>query len=693
MKKGIILFFVLLLIQNVKASKPEVIKGEIDISQLNFNKFKILKLNGQWEFFEGEFIKTYPKAKPIESSYIKVPDSWNKHSYNGKIKNGLGYGSYRLIIKKKPYEDISLMIKDISSSYKVWVNNKLKTELGRIDTIEAGCIATYGKRSIALPKDSTIVEVVIEVANFCQHKGGIKTFISLIKTNQVMLQHERESLRTYFCLGIIIIMGFYHIFLYLLNRKERAGINFGLFCIFIFMFLLSRSRLIYYFYSDYDWDWGNRIEYISLYICSPLFFIFFVRSFPKQYKKFYINTSSLISVGFGLWVLTTTTKSFSKSLDYFHIVLLIYIILVVEGLIKASIKKESGIRFILLGFLIFMTALVNDILHVQNIINTDNYIIFGILGFTICQSLFLAYKSAKNNQKVIDLSINLTTLNKSLERFVPSDFMQLLGKKTINEVDLGNSIEREFTVMFSDIRAFTSISEKLSPEQSFAYINKYFKTIAPIIRRHNGFIDKYMGDGIMALFPSSANDAIEAGKAMFKELKQFNDENIKLGNPQIEIGVGLHTGLCILGTVGEPLRMDTTVISDSVNLASRIESLTKFYKTPMIISEETYGKSSSVNKVFIRYIGESKVKGKSIKTKLFKVFLDHSVYDIKLLDKFDKAISDFYNKDFEIAKKTLEELSKTNINDEIIELYLNLCIKYSSTNLPENWNTFEEFEY
>lgn len=693
MRKGLFFWLFVILAKLMSAQITEVVKGKIDVTKTNFSNPKIFKLNGQWEFFEGALIKTYPWHSKTESSFIKVPDSWNKHSYSGKIRHGIGFGSYRIFIKKNKEDNISLLIKDISSSYKVWVNNKLITELGHVDTLASVCQAAYGKKSIALPNDTNVAEVIIEVANFCQHKGGIKTYISLINSNQVILQHERESLRTYFCLGIILIMGFYHIFIFILNRKERAGINFGLFCVFIFVFLLSRSRLVYYFYSDLDWTLSNQIEYISLYICLPMFFIFFVRSFPRQYKSFYIITSLVIALTFILWVLTTNTTSFSKSLDYFHIVLLIYIILVVEGLVKASIKREEGIKFILVGFLIFMVALVNDILHVQNIINTDNFVIFGILGFIICQALFLAYKSAKNNRKVVDLSVNLTTLNKSLERFVPSDFMKLLGKNSINEVNLGNNIEREFTVMFSDIRAFTSISEKLNPEESFAFINKYFKTIAPIIRRHNGFIDKYMGDGIMALFPVSANDAIQAGKTMFKELKQFNAENSKLNNPQIEIGVGLHTGQCILGTVGEPLRMDTTVISDTVNLASRIEALTKFYKTPMIISEVTFANAANELKNYIRFIGESKVKGKSITTKLYKVFLDHAEYDMKLLDNFDLAISHFYYKEFEKALEIFESLKETNIQDGIIELYISLCKKYSNIQLPENWKVLQEFEY
>jgi class 3 adenylate cyclase len=246
--------------------------------------------------------------------------------------------------------------------------------------------------------------------------------------------------------------------------------------------------------------------------------------------------------------------------------------------------------------------------------------------------------------------------------------------------------------MFSDIRAFTSISEKLSPTEAFDFINDFFRNMAPIISKHNGFIDKYIGDGIMALFPHSADDALLAGKAMMEELIRFNKKNEKAGKPLVAIGIGLHTGSCILGTVGEPKRMDTTVIADSVNLAARIEALTKFYKTPFIISEETHSRISSEQRPYMRFIGEARVKGKSIKTQLYKVFLDHK-YDFNLLDKFDLGITHFYNKEFNESTNIFKELVNTDLNDGILEFYINLSEKYSNQDLPEDWKTFQTFEY
>ncbi len=678
--------------KNCTAAIPLVSKGKLNLKELNTSTTGMVKLNGEWEFYEGQFIKTYSGRKRLTPVYVKVPDSWNNYAGSGLIKNGLGYGSYRMVLQKDKNEHFALLIKDISSCYKLWVNNELLDQVGIADTIANRSVPMYEKVTRTLNGDTNFYEIVLEVANYYQHKGGIKTHINLIKTSQVKLQHERESLRTYFCLGIIFIIGLYHIGLYLLNNKDLPGLNFGLFCFDIFVFLSFRARLVNYFIKDFDWELGNKIEFTSLYLSLPLFYIFFYHSFPQQFKRFFKITAITISLVFIGITLITKTIVFSYTLEIFHYILLIYIIIVSSGLIKALLKKAIGSRIIFAGFIIFAIALVNDVLHVQNKINTDNFIIYGVVSFIVCQAFFLAYKSAGDNRKIVNLSVSLNDLNKSLSRFVPTDFMRLLNKKSITEVSLGNHAEREITIMFSDIRAFTSISEKLSPSESFAFINEYLKKIAPIIRKHGGFIDKYMGDGIMALFPNHVNDSILAAKSMMLALDEFNADNALNNKPVIEIGIGIHTGLCILGTVGEPMRMDTTVIADAVNLAARIESLTKFYKTPIIISEETFKQTDSDLVSHIRFIGTAQVKGKSISTKLYKVFFDHQ-YNVESLDEFDKAISLFYNQKFSEASVLFEKLKPINVYDGVLELYHSQSKYYAQNGPPPDWKTFEVFEY
>ncbi|MCC6277935.1 MAG: HAMP domain-containing protein [Oligoflexia bacterium] len=190
------------------------------------------------------------------------------------------------------------------------------------------------------------------------------------------------------------------------------------------------------------------------------------------------------------------------------------------------------------------------------------------------------------------------------------------------EIKLGGE-QREATVFFSDIRGFTSFSEKISPQQVVDMLNEYFKIMVGIINTNHGVVDKFIGDAIMAVWgapESHGNDAVNAIKACIEmrvALEKLNDERMARGESEVKIGMGLHSGPLIAGTIGSDDRMEYTVIGDTVNMASRIEAATKAYGTDLLISEVTY---ELVKEYFtVEQAGSAVVKGKSEPLKLFKV--------------------------------------------------------------------------
>jgi len=217
------------------------------------------------------------------------------------------------------------------------------------------------------------------------------------------------------------------------------------------------------------------------------------------------------------------------------------------------------------------------------------------------------------------LYTNTKQLNVAYERFVPKEFLSFLNKESIIDVQLGDQVQKDMTVLFSDIRGFTPLSEILTPQESFNFINDYLSVMEPHIASHGGFIDKYIGDAIMALFPNKPDDAIEASLAMIEELKIFNTQNpIALKYP-VNFGIGIHTGRLILGTVGAKGRMDSTVISDSVNIASRVEGLTKKYETKLLITESTLSHLNSPGQFQIKKVADEILRGKSEEMAIYKV--------------------------------------------------------------------------
>ncbi len=200
-------------------------------------------------------------------------------------------------------------------------------------------------------------------------------------------------------------------------------------------------------------------------------------------------------------------------------------------------------------------------------------------------------------------------LTEAYGRFVPHEFLDNLGKTSIVDIRLGDHVRMQMTVLFSDIRAFTALSESMSPEETFAFLNAYMSYMEPIVKKHHGFIDKFIGDAIMALF-HSPDEAVNAALDMLEQLQEFNGTRTAQDSLPIDIGIGLNTGTLMLGIVGGKHRMESTVVSDAVNVASRIESLNKLYGTQILISQSTYAALHNPARYSLRKIEHAVIEGK-----------------------------------------------------------------------------------
>ena len=238
---------------------------------------------------------------------------------------------------------------------------------------------------------------------------------------------------------------------------------------------------------------------------------------------------------------------------------------------------------------------------------------FGSFGYLATQFNLMLMRIQKSRNEMI-------RLNKSYSRFVPHQLLKQLSAGGVSEISLGDSCERQMTVLFCDIRGFTTLSETMSPQANFRFINRYLNQIAPVINKHGGIIDKYLGDGIMALFPKGADTAVQAAIEMIDSLGEYNKRLLQKKLPVIEVGLGLHSGRTMLGTVGTTQRMDATVISDTVNAAARIESMTKAFNTRILISEETKKQLKDLSRYRIRYIASCQIQGKNRPVTLYEIF-------------------------------------------------------------------------
>lgn len=290
-------------------------------------------------------------------------------------------------------------------------------------------------------------------------------------------------------------------------------------------------------------------------------------------------------------------------------------------------------------------------------------------------------------------SFQLKALLRAYGRFVPHDFLRFLQKKSILEVSLGDQVQREMTVMFSDIRSFTELSETMSPKENFNFLNSYLSRVGPEIRSNSGFIDKYIGDGIMALFPEKPDDALQAAVAMLRRVDEYNDHRNRSGYRPISIGIGIHTGNLMLGTVGEKERMDGSVIADAVNLCARLESLTRLYGSSILVSGQTLKLLAQKDSYHHRFVDRVRVKGKKELVLIYEIF-DSDPPETKKRKiagrkVWTKALFHYYDRDFKKAYRLFKLLKEKHPQDRIYDLYLRRCVRCIKLGVPKDWQGIE----
>lgn len=297
----------------------------------------------------------------------------------------------------------------------------------------------------------------------------------------------------------------------------------------------------------------------------------------------------------------------------------------------------------------------------------------------------------------IKTHLYLAKLTLAYGRFVPHNFLKFLDKESIIDVQLGDQVQQKMTILFSDIRSFTTLSESMSPQENFNFINAYLSQVSPLIRQHQGFIDKYIGDGIMALFPESANDAMLAAIAMQREVANYNQSRQEQGLMPISIGVGIHTGNLMLGTIGERERMETTVIADAVNLASRLEGLTKLYGAGILVSDHTISEIDSQRNYNYRFLDRVRVKGKKEPVAVYEVYDEEIELSGRLKTQtktaFEQAALAYSNRDFVRAQEIFAEILAINPQDRGAMLYKKRIQDYQQHGVSESWEGVTDLDF
>jgi class 3 adenylate cyclase/HAMP domain-containing protein len=372
--------------------------------------------------------------------------------------------------------------------------------------------------------------------------------------------------------------------------------------------------------------------------------------------------------------------------------------------VRAALQRTTTLSFIIAGLALLLaigTSIGMGTAFTRGIISLDEVVrSFGEQNFGVRAQI-----RSQDEVGRLGLSFNrmagliqrhsgeMENLLGAYGRFVPQDFLRFLQKESIVEVRLGDQVEREMTVLFSDIRSFTELSESMTPEENFRFLNSYLSRIGPEIRTHGGFIDKYIGDAIMALFPERPDDAVQAAIAMRHKLREYNQHRASSGYPPIAVGIALNTGRLMLGTLGEQERMDGSVIADTVNLTSRLEGLSRLYGNTILITGPTLSLLDNPRQYHTRFIDRVRVRGRKEPVLIYEVFDGELPEAIErrqgLRSQLTEALNKYYGKDFTACFRQLRVLKDKDAEDQVIDLYMRRCALLIRRGVPEGWQGVE----
>ncbi|MBD2090943.1 response regulator [Microcoleus sp. FACHB-1515] len=289
----------------------------------------------------------------------------------------------------------------------------------------------------------------------------------------------------------------------------------------------------------------------------------------------------------------------------------------------------------------------------------------------------------------------LERLKDSLARFFPDEYLRFLRKDSVTEVQLGDYVSKIMAVMFSDIRSFTTISESMSPRENFDFINAYLKRVSPEIRNHYGIIVKFLGDGMMAVFPDGADDALAAGIAKHQRVQEYNQQRLARGDRPIQIGIGIHVGSMMLGMVGESNRIQGDAFSDNVNLTSRLEGLTKIYGSSMLVTGQTLEHLSRPEACKVRFLAHTIVKGRTEPIAVYEVLNTEPDISrdrkLQTLPQFEQGIQCYCDRNFTEAKACFEQVIAVHAEDKTARLYFDRIELLLSQGVPQNWSSAWSF--
>lgn len=660
-------------------------QGTLDLQHMKKEVSKGVLLTGDAAFYWKKHLSLTEIRDSLitPDTYLHLPGDWNDLVINQRKIKGIGYATLTINVLVPPslYDtELALKIPTIQTAYKLYCDTTLITEVGVVDTTANGTVPQYKPQVVSLGKRRTNFTLIFHISNFADHRGGPWEPIILGTFDAV--QRKREVTISYdiFFASILFILAAYHVMSMLMLNKSGNRALFLRFAIFgttIALRTLERGeKAIILLWNDIPFSVIMRIDYFTFFVGVAAYHNYLHHAYKKWSSEPVNKVITSVSALFLLFSLVTPLSIHSQSIVYYQ--LFILFIFVYHFYLAFSTMKHNRLRggWLLFNTMVFVGAVSHDILADHSLADTIHLTPIGVVIVATTQAFLILEEHAGLYIKNVEYNQSLKNINRVLSKFVPMQFFKEIQKSAL-EIKLGDNSRRKMAILFCDIRNFTTISERMSAEQNYSFVNEYIKLISPHITENGGYIDKFLGDGIMALFMDSPQGAVHAAQSIASSVRSSNlAEKFNTGFP-LRVGVGIHYGEVILGIVGTETRLEDTVIGNVVNTAFKMDEQCKEFGITTMISEELLS-VTDVNPLWLRNLGNIAVKGKHDRLKVYELFdsydfakrpeLQDSVRSV-----YEVAVSHYERGEFKEALTLFQKVLIMVPTDTVTSFFLGKC--------------------
>jgi len=505
-RAGIGLLFCLFILMGCKTEDkqvpPDIRNGVLDLRSWNFEQDGNIELSGDWQFYWKQLLSEIDFNKdslPTSNGLYHVPNTWNGFKINGKELPGDGYATFVLEVLINPRDTpLAFKIQDTNTAYNLYVDHELVARNGTVGTSVESMVPEFRPMTANFNVSHDRFRIILQISNFYHRRGGPWSPIHMGDAKQVKHAAEKELISNGFLIGAIFIMGLYHIFLFTLRKEEWSYLHLGIFCTLIALrSLLVSERYLHILFPGIDWETLQKLEYLAFYLAVPIFAMFIHSLFPEDFHQKILRGIQGVSSLFVLLVLFSRAHYFTTSVNAYQVFTVISGIYIIYVLVKAYLNRRQGIIILLCGYLFLFLTIINEILFVNEVLQTGYTIPLGMFVFIFTQAFTLSQRYSSIFNEIELQKQELTQTNLAYKN-------EIVSRQTL-EGKLRQSLQDFENSRFALIMGLAKLAEYRDEDTGthLERMREYVKTLAKELSRTEKYKGYITDDYILDIYQSS----------------------------------------------------------------------------------------------------------------------------------------------------------------------------------------------